>query len=128
MSELRFSKHWNTWFDEQNYFEKTAESNLEFTNDLLGNFRMVNERHVMALPYQKLEIFDGVALSKRYHHKSYDSAFPQIYICFLSPHLSFPTTSSTSFQPHAHWALKHHQPRNILSWLYREKFVLNLMQ
>lgn len=85
MSELRFSKHRNTWFDEQNYLEKTAELNLEFTNDLLGNFRMVNERHVMALPYQKLEIFDGVALPKRYHHKSYDSAFPKFTSVFFLP-------------------------------------------
>lgn len=43
VTEHRFSKHWNGWFDGLNYSERALEMDLDFTNDFLGKFRMNGE-------------------------------------------------------------------------------------
>lgn len=43
VTEHRFSKHWNTWFNEHSYFEKTVKLNLAFPHDLLRKFSTLNE-------------------------------------------------------------------------------------
>lgn len=43
VTKHRFSKHWNTRFDEQNYFRRSMGLNLEFTHDVLGKFRMISD-------------------------------------------------------------------------------------
>lgn len=69
-----------------------------------------------------------IVLSKRYHHTSYNSSFPKFPSVFFIPIFLSLRLPSISFQLHTHSELKHHQPWNTFSWLYREKFVLNLMQ
>lgn len=50
VTEHRISKHWDRCFDRLNYWGRTLESDLEFTNGFPGKFRVNSEGMERDLP------------------------------------------------------------------------------